>query len=447
MDLLTLSRLQFAVATIFHFLFVPLTLGLSVLIALMETQYVRTGDEAWKRMAKFWGKLFFVNFAVGIVTGITLEFQFGTNWSRYSAFVGDIFGALLAIEATTSFFVESTFIAVWFLGWERVSKRVHLAAIWIVALAANNSAFWILVANAWMQHPVGYALRNGRAELTDLLAIVTQPFAILTFLHMLFAAYILAGMFVMAVSAYHLLNRREVPLFGRSFRLGLAFAFAFSLLAVAEGHLHGVEVAYVQPVKLAAMESRWETSAYAPKHLFVIPDVRNERNLVEFPRIPGLLSLLAFHRPDAVVRGLKDFPAADRPPVVPLWLAFHVMVGLGMLFPALTGAGLLLWRRLEGTGFVVESYLLACLLALPLPYLCIQAGWVVTEVGRQPWIVYGVMRTADAASRIEPTQVLVTLIGFVGLYSLLGLANFFLLAKYAIAGTAPADATGGAPHA
>jgi cytochrome d ubiquinol oxidase subunit I len=200
-DVLTLSRLQFAVATYFHFLFVPLTLGLSMLVAIMETMYVRTGDEDYKRMTKFWGKLFLINFAVGIVTGITLEFQFGTNWSRYSAYVGDIFGALLAIEATAAFFLESTFIAVWHFGWDKLSRKAHLSTIWLVAIASNISAFWILVANAWMQHPVGFVLRNGRAELADFFAVITQRFAILEFIHVLGGAYLTAGFFVLGISA------------------------------------------------------------------------------------------------------------------------------------------------------------------------------------------------------------------------------------------------------
>ena len=212
MDVLMLSRLQFAAATFFHFIFVPLTLGLSVLVAIMETIYVRTGNEEYRRMAKFWGKIFIINFAVGVVTGITLEFQFGTNWSRYSRYVGDIFGSLLAIEATLAFFLESTFLAVWIFGWNRLSPKLHAVCIWLVALASNLSAVWILIANAWMQHPVGYVLRNGRAELDNFLAIVFQPFAFQIFLHTVSGAYILAGFFVMGISAYHLLRRQQTEL-------------------------------------------------------------------------------------------------------------------------------------------------------------------------------------------------------------------------------------------
>src|SRR5271157_2678366 len=360
MDVLMLSRLQFAAATFFHFLFVPLTLGLSVMLAIMETKFVRTGNEEYRNMARFWGKIFLVNFAVGVVTGITLEFQFGTNWSRYSRYVGDLFGSLLAIEATLAFFLESTFLAL-----------------------------WILIANAWMQHPVGYVLRNGRAELQDFLAVVTQPFAFQIFFHTVFGAYILAGFFVMGVSAYHLLRRQHTAFFSKSFRLALSLALVFSLGELVHGHIHGAEVAKIQPAKLAAMESLWETTAEAPETLFLIPDEKNQRNLVEFGRLPGVLSLLAYHSTQATVKGLKDFPPEDRPPVTLTFVAFRLMVGLGFLFALLTLVGWFKRNKLESS----PSYLKMMLYALPLPYVALQAGWIVTEVGRQPWIVYGLMKT------------------------------------------------------
>ncbi|MEQ8190121.1 MAG: cytochrome ubiquinol oxidase subunit I, partial [Candidatus Eremiobacterota bacterium] len=312
MDVLMLSRLQFAVATFFHFLFVPLTLGLSVIIAIMETMYVRTGQELYKKMARFWGKIFLINFAIGIVTGITLEFQFGTNWSRYSAYVGDIFGALLAIEATAAFFLESTFIAVWHFGWNKLSPKFHAICIWIVAFASTLSALWILIANAWMQHPVGYTIRNGRAELTDFMAVVTQPFAIQEFLHTVTGAYILAGFFVMGVSAYHILKKQNTEFFLKSFRIALTFSLIFSIFEVIHGHIHGGEVAKIQPAKLAAMESFWETKNNAPFTMFLIPDEQNEKNLAEIIHVPGALSMLAYHSPGATVKGLKDFPKSER---------------------------------------------------------------------------------------------------------------------------------------
>ncbi|MCX5873226.1 MAG: cytochrome ubiquinol oxidase subunit I, partial [Deltaproteobacteria bacterium] len=219
MDPIFLSRLQFAVATLFHFIFVPLTLGLAVIVAIMETRYVRTGNPEYKKMTKFWGHLFLINFVVGVVTGITLEFQFGTNWAGYSKYVGDIFGSILAIEATVAFFLESTFIGVWFFGWNKLKPKMHAACIWLVAIASNVSAFWIITANAWMQHPVGYEIRGGRAELTDFLAVIIQPYAITNYLHTIFSGYLVAGFFVMGISAYHLLRKNEISFFTKSFRM------------------------------------------------------------------------------------------------------------------------------------------------------------------------------------------------------------------------------------
>ncbi len=439
MDVLMLSRLQFAGATFFHFLFVPLTLGLSILIAIMETVYVRTGDEDYRRMARFWGKIFIINFAVGVVTGITLEFQFGTNWSRYSKYVGDIFGSLLAIEATLAFFLESTFLAVWIFGWNRLSPKLHCLCIWLVAFAANLSALWILIANAWMQHPVGFVLRNGRAELSDFVAVVTQPFAFQIFFHTVSGAYILGGFFVMGVSAYHLLRKQNTAFFTKSFRLALTFALIFAIAEVVQGHIHGSEVAKIQPTKLAAMEALWDTQSNAPQVLFLIPDEKNERNLVEWGKIPGALSLLAYHSSQATVKGLKDFPPEDRPPVALTFVAFRVMVGLGFLFVLLTVVGWFKRGNLEAS----PGYLKIMLYAIPLPYIALQAGWIVTEVGRQPWIVYGLMRTKDAVSPIATSQVAISLAAFILVYSSLGAVAFYLIGKQARRGPEPLAAAAG----
>lgn len=433
MDVLMLSRLQFGAATFFHFLFVPLTLGLSVLLAIMETLFVKTGDEDYRRMAKFWGKIFLINFAVGVVTGITLEFQFGTNWSRYSRYVGDIFGSLLAIEASVAFFLESTFIAVWAFGWKKLSPKAHAVTIWLVAIASNLSAVWILIANAWMQHPVGYTIRNGRAELTDFMAVVTQPFAIHEILHTVGGAYILAGFFVMGICAWHLLKRQHTVFFSKSFRIALVFALVFSIVEVVQGHMHASEVSKVQPAKLAAMESFWETTSSAPQHLFLIPDTANERNALEIGTIPGGLSLLAYHSSDATVKGLKDFPKDERPPVLPSFLSFRIMIGLGMLFPLLTIIGWFKRNNLEGSPW----YLKTMLYAMPLPYIAAEAGWMLAEIGRQPWVVYGVMKTSDAVSPISTPQVALTLIAFIVVYTLLGAAAAYLMAAHARKGPEP----------
>jgi cytochrome d ubiquinol oxidase subunit I len=427
MDVLFLSRLQFAAATIFHFIFVPLTLGLSVLVAVMETVYVRTGDEEYRRMAKFWGKLFLINFAIGVVTGITLEFQFGTNWSRYSAYVGDVFGALLAIEATLAFFLESTFIAVWAFGWKKLSPKAHAAAIWIVALASNVSAYWILTANAWMQHPVGYTIRNGRAEVTDFLAVVTQGFAVMTFVHTVSGAFVAGGFFVLAISAWHLLRGQNTSLFGKSFRLAATFTMVAALVVVGLGHLSGSEIAATQPAKLAAMESHWETRAGAPMYLVQWPDAAGERNAVEALPIPGMLSLLAFHDSGATVKGLREFPAAERPPVFLTWFSFKLMVGTGF---AILLVALLAWlKRADPAGS--PGFLRLMVYALPLPWIAIQTGWLVTEVGRQPWIVYGVMKTADAVSRLATVQVATSLAAFLAVYGILGFVAISLIVRFA----------------
>ncbi len=427
MDVVFLSRLQFAVATMFHFLFVPLTLGLSIIVAYMETKYVTTGDETYLKMTKFWGKIFLINFALGVVTGITLEFQFGTNWSRYSAFVGDIFGSLLAIEASVAFFLESTRIGVWIFGWKKISKKAHAIVMWLVAAAGNLSAIWILIANGWMQHPVGYTIRNGRAELTDFIAVVTNKFAILEFFHTVSASILLSAFFVMGVSAYHLLKKQHIDFFTRSFRIGLVLGIFFSIFVAVEGDIHGVHVSEVQPAKLAAMESHWETTRRAPLHLIALPDEENERNIIEIGSIPGILSFMGYHDFNAEVRGLRDFPKDERPPVLLTFLSFRIMVFLGAFFILITIVGWFKRNRL------VESplYLKVMLWSIPLPYIAIEAGWVLAEVGRQPWIVYGLMKTSDAASPIAGAQVLTTLIGFFLIYGLLGAVGCYLIVEKA----------------
>ena len=263
-DVILLSRLQFAVAVFFHFIFVPLTLGLSLLIALMETRYVRTGDEVWRKHAKFWGKLFIINFTLGVVTGITLEFQFGTNWARYSEYVGDIFGSLLAIEATVAFFLESTFLAVWHFGWHRVGKKTHLLAIWLVVLAGNLSALWIILANGFMQNPLGYVIQNGRAELAAFMAVVTNPYAWGMYAHTLLSAWTLSCFFVLGVSSWHLLRKSNVEFFRRSFRMTAPICLVLVLALALSGDIQGKVVSELQPAKLAAMESHWETTKNAP---------------------------------------------------------------------------------------------------------------------------------------------------------------------------------------
>ena len=437
MDVILLSRLQFAVAVFFHFIFVPLTLGITVLLAIMETLYVRTGDETYKRMTRFWGKLFLINFVLGVVTGITLEFQFGTNWSRYSAYVGDIFGSLLAIEATVAFFLESTFVAVWAFGWNKVGKKLHCFAIWAVAAAGNLSAVWIILANGFMQNPVGYTLRNGRAELENFWAVLTNPYAWGQFFHTVTSSWMLAGFFVLGISAWHLARRNEGELFRKSVRIAAPFTLIMALLVAVAGHQQGMIVAEYQPAKLAAMESHWETGSNVPMYVLAWPDEEARQNSVQAIPLPGVLSFMAFGNFHAEVKGLDAFPADDIPPVLLSFLSFRLMVALGGLFILLAA-----WAWLK-RGDLASSPLLTRLLVwlVPLPYIGIMAGWMLAEVGRQPWIVYGLMRTSDAVSPVPASSVGLSLLAFIVIDTALGSLDVYLLIKYARKGP-KADTTG-----
>jgi cytochrome d ubiquinol oxidase subunit I len=297
----------------------------------------------------------------------------------------------------------------------------------LVAIASNLSAVWILIANAWMQHPVGFVIRNGRAELTDFFAVITQKVAVLAIIHTLGAAFVLTGFFIMGISAYHILKKQFAQFFIKSFRMALNLTLIFSLFVVIEGHFHAADLAEKQPAKLAALESHWQTTAHAPIYLFPIPDDQREDNRIQFGPIPSMLSVLAFHDPNAVVQGLKDFPKGNRPPVAITFFAFRFMIILGFLFVFLTLLCLVKRNQLESS----PGLLKIILYTMPLPYLACALGWTVAEVGRQPWIVYGVMKTSHAVSSITTSQVAISLIGFILVYSFLGFVAFSLMAKHA----------------
>ncbi|MDT8286627.1 MAG: cytochrome ubiquinol oxidase subunit I [Elusimicrobiales bacterium] len=430
MDALLLSRLQFGVTAGFHFLFVPLTIGLALFIAAMETLAYVTKDERYVEMAKFWGNIFLINFVVGVVTGITLEFQFGMNWAAYSVYVGDVFGAPLAIEAASSFFLESVFIGIWIFGWKRVSRGLHLLSIWMVAIGTNLSALWIILANGWMQNPVGYVVRNGRAEMIDFAALLSNPYGWAMFLHTVLAAWAVAGFFVMGVSAWHLLRKNAPVFFGRSFRFGAFMALAASLGVLGAGDINGMMTAKLQPAKFAAMEAVWETEKGVPYNLLVVPDPANERNRVEALGIPKLLSFMAFKDSDAEIKGLKDFHPDDRPPLWPVFISFKLMVALGMFFIAFSAAAVAL--SLLGRAERYPLFLKAAVFVLPLPYLACELGWIVTEMGRQPWVVYGLMRTAEGASpNVGAGMVAFSLVSLTLVYAALGALGVYLMFKYA----------------
>lgn len=418
MDPVLLARIQFALTVGFHFLFPPLTIGMAWIIFWMMTRYLRTRGELDRNTARFWIKLFTISFVVGVATGITMEFQFGTNWAGYSRFVGDIFGAPLAAEAILAFFLESTFLAVLVLGWNRVSPSVHWFSSLMVALGSTLSAFWILVANSWQQTPAGYHIVNGRAELTSFREAVLNPSTWPRFLHTMDAALVTGAMFVMGVSAWYLLRRAHTEFAGGSLKMALLVFFVASVFQFPLGHWHGMQVASTQPVKLAAFEGHFITQKCAPGIVFGVMEPREVRCAIA---IPGLLSLLAFGDWNATVRGLNDFPRDQWPPLVPTFYSFHLMVGLGTYFAALGALGMyLLWiKRLPDSRF----FLKAALWSIPLPFVANNLGWIVAEVGRQPWIVYGLLKTRDAVSvSVPPRQVLLTIIMFSLVYALLFVA-------------------------
>ena len=441
-----LARWQFGITSVYHFLFVPLTLGLSVLVAIMETLYVRTGNELYKRMAKFWGKLFLLNFSLGVVTGLVQEFQFGMNWSEYSRFMGDIFGVPLALEALTAFYLESVFIGLWLFGWDRLSRKTHLACIWLVAFASNLSALWILIANSFMQAPVGYVLRNGRAEMTDFFALLTNSYVLRQYPHTLMGGLITAGVFVMAISAYHLLRKNQPEFFRPSLRIGLTCALIASLLAAGTGHLQAQHVAKAQPMKLAVMESLWETANPAPYLLFASIDQDKQQNSLEIS-VPGALSLLVHGSLDGEIKGIKELqaqyaqqygPGNYVPDIFPVFWSYRIMIGAGMWLLALTAFAFFQLRqnRLEQTPWLLR----AIFWSLPVPYLANSAGWIVTEMGRQPWIVFGLQRVEQAVSpNVSSGAVWTSLIGFTVLYGLLAVVGVHLLKKFACQGPEQAN--------
>jgi cytochrome d ubiquinol oxidase subunit I len=438
MDALFLARSQFAITTVYHFFFVPLTLGLSIIVAIMETLYVRTGRESYKSMTKFWGKLFIINFAMGVVTGIVQEFQFGMNWSEYSRFVGDIFGAPLAIEALLAFFLESTFLGIWIFGWDKISKRLHLLAIWLVAFASNLSALWILIANSWMQQPVGYVINNGRAEMASFAEVVFNPNIWTQFPHVISAGLATAAFFVLGISTYHLLRQvKDRDIYRRSFQIAAIIGVLGTLGVIMTGHSQMQHLVSSQPMKVASAEALWDTEDPASLSLFTIGDTKNREDVFAI-RVPGLLSLLALDQLYGQVEGINDLQAQYEaefgpgnyvPPVFITYWSFRAMVGAGFLMLAAVAYALLLvmGEQLDDK----PRFLRVFIWLIPLPYIANSTGWLLTEFGRFPWIVYGLMKIADGVSITIPSwSVAMTLIGYTLIYAALMVATVYLLAKY-----------------
>jgi cytochrome d ubiquinol oxidase subunit I len=496
LELVDLSRLQFAATAMYHFLFVPLTLGLSWILVIMESVYVMTGKEIYRDMTRFWGKLFGINFAMGVTTGITMEFQFGTNWSYYSHYVGDIFGVPLAIEGLMAFFLESTFVGLFFFGWDRLSKRQHLLVTFLVALGANLSALWILIANGWMQNPVGAVFDETtmRMELTSIGQLIFNPVAQVKFVHTVAAGYVTASLFVLGISAYYILRGRDRPFAQRSFAIAAGFGLASSLSVVVLGDESGYVTGEVQRMKLAAIESEWHTEKPpASFTVFGLPDEKTETTRFAL-RIPYVLGLIATRSTDEPVEGIVDLrkdnrkriesgmlaygalqdikhgvatPQARRlfdrhkadlgyglllkkytddpaeatpqqidraaadtvPAIAPMFWSFRVMVGLGFFFLFLFGAAFYLCASRHSCE---RPWLLKlALYSIPLPWIAAEFGWFVAEYGRQPWTISGTLPTFLSTSSLSSGDLYFSLAGFIGFYTLLLIAELYLMFKYA----------------
>lgn len=471
MDATDLARWQFAITTVYHFLFVPITIGTSLLLAILQTAWYRTDNPAYLRLTKFIGKLFLVNFALGLVTGIVQEFQFGMNWSDYSRFVGDIFGAPLAFEALLSFFLESTFLGVWIFGWDRLPKKLHLASIWCVAIGTMLSAYFILAANSFMQNPVGYRLNptTGRAEMTDFVAVLTNPVQLATFPHTITAAWMTAGGFVMAACLYHLWKgthpETDFAIYRKGARIGAIACLVGGLLVAVSGDLQGKVMTEKQPMKMAAAEALYETSQPAEFSILSLGSLDGTHANTVL-KIPGLLSFLATGSFDAKVLGINNLKAAYEQtygrganplavsetgyvPTIPLtyWM-FRLMIGTGIL-GGLIGAAVLWVTRRRNRGpdghavkVPLRKYWLWAAVAAPLlPLFANSFGWTFTEVGRQPWLVFGLMTTAQGVSpSVSGAEVLVSMIVFTLLYGALAVVEVTLLLRFLRKGLPAEDA-------
>ncbi len=455
MEALLLSRWQFAITTIYHFLFVPLTLGLTIWVALLETCYVKTQRPHWKepcrQLVKFFGTLFLINFSLGVVTGIVQEFHFGMNWSEYSRFMGDIFGAPLALEALTAFFLESTFLGIWMFGWDKLSPKAHCLCAWLIAIGSNLSAFWILVANSFMQHPVGYVVQNGRAEMNDFFALVTNPYVVGEYSHALFSGISTAGMLILAVSAWKYIHDKASQEVFRQVLLAGAIYMGIGVLGVmGSGHMHTQYLATANPMKLASMEALWENENPAPFAVMAVIDQDNHKNACEI-KIPALFSLMLYNSPEGEVKGINTVNAEMvakygngdyRPDVCGLFWSFRLMVGCGGAMLALAALVFILIKmNMRELLSVVLKYVP---LALPLPFLANTAGWFIAEGGRQPWIVVGLQKTADAVSpNLTGLEVFLTMVGFTLLYLVLIIAALYVAVRFIRKTSIPVDTSEG----
>jgi cytochrome bd ubiquinol oxidase subunit I len=439
MDVITLARIQFAVTVAFHFIFPSITIGLALLIAITETARWRTKRDLYDRMARFWTGLFAVTFVVGVATGIVMEFQFGTNWARYSKFVGDIFGAPLAAEGVFAFFLESVFLGILLWGRDRVSSGFRTFAAWMVAAGSTLSAFWIIVANSWMQTPAGFEVVGDKAVLTDFWAAVFNPSTLPRYMHTVSSSWAMGGFLMTGIAAWYLLKGRHLGVARMSLRLGLVVAFISSGLMFVTGDTSARQVATTQPAKFAAMQGLYSTTSGAPLTIWSLPPTQDPAKTVEGPEvtISRMLSFMTYGSFTAPVTGLDQFAQDVWPPIAPTFLAYHNMVLLGTLMLILMVFGLwYLWRgRIE----TKRGWLRLAVISIPVPLIAIQLGWAAAEVGRQPWIVYDLMMTAKGTSTaVSATDILISLGLLVATYAVLLVLWLYLLRREIAHGPAPA---------
>lgn len=437
-DVLMLSRLQFAITTVYHFFFVPLTIGLGFLLAIIETFYVKTMDIKYKHMLKFWGKLFLINFAMGVVTGLVQEFQFGMNWSDYSRYVGDIFGVPLAIEALLAFFLESTFLGIWIFGWDKVSPKIHLLSIWIVSIATMISAFWILTANSFMHEPVGFVINNNRAEMKSFFDLITNPHLLVQFPHTIVAAICTGSFFMLGITCYHVLKKNLKPWVFSSLKLSIFTALISTIMVIGFGDLQGKYLVKNLPMKMAAAEALWETKDPAPLAIFDIIDENNKKNTTEIA-IPNLLSFMSYNKFSGEVKGINDIqleyekkfgPGNYIPPVNVSFYTFRAMVGSGMLMLLISILCFYFYKKntLQNKSLLLKS----AIFSISLPYIANSSGWILTEVSRTPWIVFGLLKLEDAISpTVSSSYVFTSLICFFIVYLFLIIIDIKLMIFYA----------------
>ncbi len=447
MNALDLARWQFAITTVYHFLFVPITIGLGFLVAGLQTAWYRKNNLKYLRATKFFGKLFLINFAIGVVTGIVQEFQFGMNWSSYSRFVGDIFGAPLAMEGLLAFFLESTFLGLWIFGWDRLPKKVHLTTIWLASFGTLFSAYFILAANSWMQHPVAYKINpeKHRAELTNIFEVLTQKTAVVTFLHTIPSAAFAAGAFMAGISAYLILKKKDVEMARPTLKLGLITVIISFVLIGVTGDVIGKVMTTQQPMKMAAAEALYDTTESAPFSIFTVGTLDGSRSVFQID-IPSMLSFLATGDFNSTVKGVNDLQAeyeqtygpGNYTPNIPLaYWSFRLMIGFGAL--AFFLAIFVLWRTRRGGELPQSKWFLRSMATMPfIPLLAISFGWIFTETARQPWAVFGLIKTADGVSAVVSAgSVLFTMIVFTLLYGVLAVIEVGLTLKVIKLGPAP----------